>query len=56
MYSPCYQCQKRRLHCHSICEEYGAYRQLMDEADKKKKAILEIEAMENYRYLRTGSV
>lgn len=55
MYAPCYQCEERILHCHSRCEKYHGYREVIDEANRKKKAILEMDALENYRFCRTGS-
>lgn len=32
----CYNCQERELLCHSKCEKYKQYRQMLDKIIKKK--------------------
>ena len=32
---PCYKCDKRRVGCHSICDEYKAYEQIRHEINEQ---------------------
>lgn len=38
MNNPCYQCEKRRVGCHTDCEEYGAFKAQREEGRKKAYA------------------
>lgn len=39
--SPCYQCERRAVYCHSYCEEYKTYSaERFGELSKAKKAYL----------------
>lgn len=40
--SPCFDCQKRELHCHSHCESYEAFRQERMEVSKAKAAYMSL--------------
>ena len=31
MRNPCYKCQKRKIGCHAIYEEYAKFKELLDE-------------------------
>lgn len=36
MNTPCHHCEKREIGCHAHCEDYLAYRAIMDEARQKR--------------------
>ena len=35
--APCKDCQKRKLHCHSTCSDYAAFREEIESRNKKRK-------------------
>jgi hypothetical protein len=39
--APCKDCTKRQLHCHSICEDYKAYREYRQSVSKEKMKIID---------------
>lgn len=39
--APCKDCTKRRLHCHSICEAYKAFRQYRQSVSEQKLKIID---------------
>ena len=39
----CKDCEKRELYCHSVCEEYIAFRTAKDEENAKIRAVKEAE-------------
>lgn len=39
MKSPCKGCERRKLLCHSVCEDYKAFISELEEIKKKRKEI-----------------
>lgn len=37
--SPCYNCQKREIGCHGICEEYKAYSNKINKRNEIRREI-----------------
>lgn len=35
--APCKNCEKRKLHCHSNCEDYQAFKKQIEDESKKIK-------------------
>lgn len=46
MTAPCKNCTDRQMGCHGQCERYKAYREVMDEAGRKRYAAGEAEGLE----------
>ena len=46
MTAPCKNCTDRQMGCHGKCERYKAYREVMDEAARKRYAAGEAEGLE----------
>jgi len=51
MRTPCKGCEGRKVGCHSDCERYKAYREIIDkgEAEKKRKIIMNEWSMDKAR-------
>lgn len=51
MRTPCKGCEDRKVGCHSSCEKYKAYREIIDkgEAEKKRKIIMNEWSMDKAR-------
>lgn len=42
--SPCYDCKKRFIGCHSSCEDYISYKEGMNNLKEKGKSGIEIDS------------
>jgi len=47
MKSPCMNCEERTFYCHSVCEEYLAYRKERDRINERRRA----ENNKRYQYI-----
>ena len=45
MKPPCYKCQEREIGCHAHCEDYLAYKAVMEEARQKRLNELGLKGM-----------
>lgn len=44
MIAPCKTCKERKVGCHSVCERYAEYREIVDRLGKQRKeAVLVID-------------
>ena len=42
---PCKGCEKRKLGCHGFCDQYKQWRDLHDQANKKRQADVEFKQL-----------